>query len=521
VIQGASGSGKSTYAMALAGLHVKEGFKVFRHRFEKQRQDSLKHVALFVSTCVHKAVIILDDANVWATSLDLLEIAKTATVHGKVRIIATWTTDDSDDTIRLQTSDLPKQNLTWLDLRPTVIETLLKFERDVVDVLQKYEGDRSIGSLGLGYLNSSLKTRISSLGDKPQTVYEFIFGLRGDAAVADELAELFQESRSDVPVLCVAIEQIAGFEQPMAADDIVAVCKRITIAKDLPAATPDWVNEVLHRQVSKRRLVRIRGQFTTIHRKWAARLIAAGLKLPATNETTEKLLKQELQIAETPPERMLRLWSWLRSLDDSRPFIKAWLKSLSPDDWALFVSRCAHQGIMEVGFLADRMHLLFDDKTWSETVATAFRKNAPQIIQLVYSASPADWYWLQELASTTGHACPDLLKEVLLGWERQKVAKLLLEATPNQFRTITWFFSSARNCCPGWPQEVGQFVSWEDFSKRLILVEKGDLNSLFEGCAVFTALGYKRRRSTCRKLAEVMGSILQGASLDDRGTSTA
>src|SRR5438093_865092 len=84
-------------------------------------------------------------------------------------------------------SDLPKQELTWSDLRPAVVETLLRHEGDIVESLQKYERGRSVGSLGLGSLNSRLEDRILALGDRPKTVYEFIFGLRGDGvAVAEE-----------------------------------------------------------------------------------------------------------------------------------------------------------------------------------------------------------------------------------------------------------------------------------------------------------------------------------------------
>lgn len=136
LILGGSGSGKSTYATALGGLYAKEGFRVFRHSYGKQAHDSLKQVSLLISTCVRKAVIILDDANTWATAADLQQLGKIVSGLKNVRIIATWTADDSDDGSKLQASDLPRQFLLWPDLRPAVIETLLKHEGEIVEALK-------------------------------------------------------------------------------------------------------------------------------------------------------------------------------------------------------------------------------------------------------------------------------------------------------------------------------------------------------------------------------------------------
>ena len=122
------------------------------------------------------------------------------------------------------------------------------------------------------------RQRADTLGDKPRTVYEFIFGLRGGgAAVKDEFRALVEDGRADIPLLHVAIEQIAGFERPTSIQETVITCRGVESGKQLPAATPDWVHTTLNKQVRKKRLVRCRDCYTTVHRKWAARLIAAGL----------------------------------------------------------------------------------------------------------------------------------------------------------------------------------------------------------------------------------------------------
>src|SRR5204862_5732578 len=134
----------------------------------------------------------------------------------------------------------------------------------------------------------------------------------------------------------------------------------------------------------------------------------------------------------------------LRSLDESRPFVKAWEKSLSAGDWTLLVGRCARRGLMEVGFLTDQMRLLSEDKTWIATVAKAFEQNVAEIAPLVYGASPTDWYWLRELSMAMDDACPAAWKHILLNWDRKSVAGLLLETPLNQFENISWALSGTK-----------------------------------------------------------------------------
>src|SRR5439155_9671575 len=129
----------------------------------------------------------------------------------------------------------------------------------IVEALQKFERDLSIGSLGLGSLHSRLEERIRALGDRPKTVYEFVFGLRGDGvAVAEEFRQLLQDDRADVPVLHVAIEQIAGFERSTSLEETVTACRRVESGNQLPPASPEWLQATLNRHIKRKRLVRVR-----------------------------------------------------------------------------------------------------------------------------------------------------------------------------------------------------------------------------------------------------------------------
>ncbi|HWQ90164.1 MAG TPA: hypothetical protein VN673_00725 [Clostridia bacterium] len=392
---------------------------------------------------------------------------------------------------------------------------MLKYEGEIVGALQRFEQDHSVGSLGLGSLHSRLEDRILGLGDTPKTVYEFIFGLRGDMAVAEEFQQLVHDDRADVPVLHVALEQIADFERPTSLDETVAVCRRVECGNNLPSASLEWVQAALGRQIRCKRLVRVRERFTTIHRRWAARLLAAGLASPIARSTTELLLKPNFQVASASPERLLRLWSWLESLQGSRSFIKAWEKSLSPGEWTVLVGRSAERGLMEVAFLARKMHLLLDTTCWTFIVRKAFADNLQAIAPLIYGASPGDWYWVHQLSMAMEHAYPDAWKRILQGWDRQSVAGLLLHTPLDQFENLWWAIGKARTLCPGWLEEVGRHITWEEFSLRLPTVEAGDWRSLGEAFGVFGALGHKLKRSMLRRLAEVMKLALASASIED------
>jgi energy-coupling factor transporter ATP-binding protein EcfA2 len=262
LLTGRSGSGKSTYALALGGL-LSKGSTVFRYRFDKLRSNPLKEIALFVSNCVQPAVVIIDDANAWATATDIQDVARLISNNGNILLVATWTNDDSEDDSRLSASDVPKQALTWLDLKATVTDVLLKHEGEIINALQKYEARDRPFALGVGHMDIGLQERIWALGDTPRTVYEFTFALRGDQiAVADEFRQAFDDDRADLPILVAAAEQIAGFEQPVTIEHVLQACRGVSLPAGLPTPTKEWVASVLERQVSKRRLIKVRDHFT-------------------------------------------------------------------------------------------------------------------------------------------------------------------------------------------------------------------------------------------------------------------
>jgi energy-coupling factor transporter ATP-binding protein EcfA2 len=496
LVVGGSGSGKSTFALGLGGAYAARGARVFLQRFNKAADNTLSNVYSFASACVRETVLILDDANTWATAADLQELARAVEGHPLLKTVATWTADDSNDSVPLHASGVPKVTISWNELKPTVIGVLLGNEGDVVEELKKHETDRGMGSLGVGSLNLSLAQRIRQLGIGPKSVYEFMFCLRGNgSALNDELNALIEESRSDVPMVYVAIAQIADFERPVSVSETVAACEKAEKSSGLPRASEEWVRNVFSRELRKRQLVSARGNVTTIHRRWAANLIAAAIASPVSAETAKALLRADLDVSSCNPARTFRLWSWLRHLEGSREFISNWANSLLEADWHTFVQRCSECGLQEVGFLADMMNLLKHSDDWSQLVGRAFEASEASISALVGKATPNDFYALKELATTLSRANPSLFGRVLSHWKPVDAAELLLNCLPSQFDYMAFFLPTTKKCHLQWWTEVAEQITWEGVFAVFDRIEKGRLDYLFNCFSFYVGFRKEVRRS--------------------------
>jgi hypothetical protein len=282
----------------------------------------------------------------------------------------------------------------------------------------------------------------------------------------------------------------------------------------MPPPTLDWVSAVLNREVNRRRLIKVRDHFTTIHRKWASKFIAAGLSLANAKQSTQELLRPCFEPSADDPERLLRIWSWLRSVDESRPFVRQWEASMSQADWVVLVKNSVNKGLSAIGFLTNQMHLMREDPTWTNIVGSAFQKNGATITKLIYDASPEDVYSLKYLSRTLAHACPAFWAETLRGWVRQSAAQLLMSCRADQFDTAWSTFETARELCPGWLTEVGEHIVWADFQRIITSAEPGDIESVCEVFASLPVLKKKVKRSQLRVFAESVGESLRNATLD-------
>jgi hypothetical protein len=512
-IVGASGDGKTTLAIGIAGRLSQQGYRVLSYQPSMGGKNALSDVLTFLGMIERPCVLVIDDANRLFSETHLSEIA--AAVRGSVLVIATWTRD------RLAEDPRPERHLpgwllvSWERLRLSIRDYLIANEPAVVNAIRRYRDPRDPERIGLGAHDTSLSLHIRNFEVKAKTTSELLFLLRGGAhVVRDEIDTLVRESRSDVPVLFAAIEQIAGFERPVTPEEAAAACPSPNEGSRLPAATADWVRDVFETQCRRGRMQESRGAFTTIHRDWAARLIGAGLASTAARPESEGFLLANLDLL-GDPARVTRLSSWLWFNEHGGPFVREWLARQSDENWTVLVGNAAAASLETVGHVADRMHILFRRPTWEQTVAKAFSAHEESLRGVIRGAGPDDWYALQRLAFAIDYASPDLSARLWASWDPMSAAAVIARTHPDSYDAATWFFSSVKKINPTWVSEVGTHISWQAVSKRLDDVRSGDLDAVFQCQNLLLQLGVPLRRSMVRRYAEAMESAVSRTHLAD------
>jgi hypothetical protein len=509
-LAGASGSGKSTFARGVIGHLWKRGFTAFQYQSSPIRQSAAE-VLTFLSLADHNSILLLDDANVYLSEIDVTAIQ--AASRSGARVVCTWTRDGAGAPSLER--HLPDWMLIdWDQLQPGVHEYLMAHEATLAPAIGQRQGN-AIGRVGLGHMDERLERYIRGFESNAKSVSEFVFLLRGgDEIVQRELDVLSSAERSDIPVLVLAIEQIAGFEQMLTPEEIVARCVLVDVTLT-PPITAAWVERVLHQQVNRGRLQTSRDYFTTIHRDWAARLIDRALANNMTSDAVKRLLSQEFDFARVAPERCMRLSSWLWYLSSGGKWVRDTLAAKSNQDWRLLVEHAVARDLVVTGSVADRMHLLFLTPAWHSTVSDAFEKQESNLRLLLQSATPKSWSSLKSLSWTIETANPGLASRLWSSPDNDPkiVARLLEETHPDYYEVLSWFLSSVGKPGPEWTKEIGQNLDLERMLDQLKHVSVGDVASVFTLWEILGKLHVPRRRSTVRRIANAFGAALKDCPL--------
>jgi hypothetical protein len=136
------------------------------------------------------------------------------------------------------------------------------------------------------------------------------------------------------------------------------------------------------------------------------------------------------------------------------------------------------------------------------------------LTKLIYATPPENAYWLRQVGWCLEHSSPELWTNILRGWDRQSVARLLKNCRAWQFDYAWSALGDADKHCPGWLSEVGKHVSWNDFEKVLSSADPGDLWSVCEVFAALPKLKPTVKRSEIRGFAKGIGDKLRTASLE-------
>jgi hypothetical protein len=259
----------------------------------------------------------------------------------------------------------------------------------------------------------------------------------------------------------------------------------------------------------------VRGAYKIVHRDWAARLVGAALASERTRPETERLLAPNIDLHAAEPMRLMRLWSWLWYDRQGGPYIREWLGRQQVADWVALVGKAVSTGLQEVGYVADRMHGLFQHPAWGETIRAAFTPHEELLALAVQSAGPRDWYSLRGLANALAHSCPELAARVVEQWDPRAAAALIEATHPDDYDTVGWVFSSYSKHSPGWVEQVGKSTRWKAVSERLRDVRTGDLDAVFQCERLLLQLRIPLRRSTVKRLTGAMADAVRDARLAD------
>lgn len=514
LIVGGSGSGKSTLAVGISGAVGGPDRRVYRYRrgASIEARQVLREITTFLGVKVVKSTLIVDDANTWATPADMEQLA--AAANSSTQVVATWTggklVDDPTVEVRLLAH---RKLLNWEDVRPSLVASLLKHEVEVVRMLRETR-PKDIRNVGHGTGDRTLESLLQQYASTSKSVWQFLFLLRGGwGAVREDLALLINDDRADGPVLYAAIEQIADVERPVRSSEAV-----LALTGDSSGGGPledSWIEQVYEGLVSRRMMLRVRNGFTTVHRQWACALIDAAIERDDARPTADLLLHRVFDVHASKPRRLMVLWSWLWYEKHGGKFVRDWAESLGLEDWTDLVRNAAASGIVDVGMVANRMHLLFSSPGWTSVVGAAMESNEEAIGALVASATADDWYWLGELFMTLNYARPECAARVLLHWPAERAAVAVRGLRPEMLNSAWWFLAGVRKHSRAWCDGVGVLIdeaSKEEVAKRF---QRGDVASVKRFSEILERLGVPVRRRDVTAYAGLMRNLLQGALLSE------
>jgi hypothetical protein len=506
-VAGPSGSGKSTFARGVIGRICAKGFVAFQFQPSPKGQAAAE-VLTFLSLADRNSILLLDDINVYLSEVDITSIE--AASHLGAKVMCTWTREEA------RASSLERHLpdwmlIDWTQLRPSVCEYLVKHQTTLAPAIGQRQGN-VVRRVGLGHMDQPLERHASIYAETAKSVSEFVFLLRGgDEIVQRELDVLIATDRSDVPILTLAIEQVAGFENMLTPTEVVDRCAASGIVLS-PPISKEWVGKVLREQVARGRSQEARGYFTTIHRDWASRLIDRALASPTSSDIVMRLLLREFDFESETPERCMRLCSWLWYHADGGKWVRETLAAKSAEDWEVLVGRAAARNLGILGFVAERMHLLFQWRNWESIVATAFETT---IRELLRTATVTSWPALKSLSWTIETANPALASRLWSSSENDPsvVAKLLEATHPDYYDNISWYFGSVQKRSPEWLDDVGRALNADRMLAQLDHVSTGDVSNIFTFFEILDRLHVPRRRSMVGKAAEAFGRALKDCPL--------
>jgi energy-coupling factor transporter ATP-binding protein EcfA2 len=514
MVIGASGAGKSTYALGLAGrMHSDTGVRVFRYLRRQRDSDSLGELTSALCCVAHPTLFIVDDLNSWAALPAIEKLVEIAVASPKVHLLATISAEDTGPVERLSHISRPHQVLVWENLRDTLAANLIAHEHQAVDRLARI---RQAGNTHVDHGRAFWKQDVGEAAQSAQSAYDLVFRIRGSREGARETARVLADRESSyLVVLAAAIEQIAGFERPVLPAEVTTLLQALPSPPGIPAPSVSWVESVRDRGVRQRHLTIARGAYTTVHRRWATHFIDECLATPAAQGSSRQLLRQEFSRGFRSPERLTRLWSWFFGKPACESFCHEWMQSLGRVELSSLGARLLEAGLDSFSFFVHQSFFFSKEESAKEILRNLLADHESRLTVLVRQTDPAAWRSLKDLFNITESVAPELLRRLLAAWPVEQAARLVGTTLPSQYANLFWTLSSVSKVAPEWLAHVGRELSWTEIKRSFESTRPGMVSELDDFLHALAVMRFTFMRSMSRDYLTTLGRALENVSLDD------
>lgn len=472
IVTGASGSGKSTFSIGVAG---KMGnFSVLK--FEPGKSNDIADILNMVSLNVRNTILIIDDANTYFSYSEIETILNASREDFKV--IITCTSETGVDQV---VNHFPNENiyLTWPKLEIGCKQFFLDNEDKLISYLienklNNYGGD----TIGFSFPHIPLHVvfdRISNSIDKIKTIWEFIYLLSNGHSKVDNIsAMLYSNDRLDIVVFYCSIVQIAFVESGVSIEEIQSLFRENGVLNTSHEPDKDWIVNEMEKLCSKRILKSERGRYKTVHRKFAQNFIAS-FSSERPNEARDIIFQFFGKINDAKP--VVVLWSWLRNISANQ-IIRTWINSWDFEYHSSFISKCAvedFQILTSYTVLSES----YIDRNF-DFFEKSFNRNIELIVSSINRYDKSAFHFYREFFRITKRLLPIIAESVFEKLDIDVFINRIKAAPAREYSNLSWLFNSLIEINDKRVVEIAKSFTFSDCLKTLKSVEDGNVANIDE-----------------------------------------
>lgn len=487
ILTGASGCGKSTFALGVAGKL--QGYTVFK--YEPKKVNNIEEIFNLISLNIEETILVIDDANFCFSSNEIENILKAT--NKSFKIIVTFSTG----TMNEQVENHFTHNtifLSWPAIEIACKEYFLSNEDKLLNYLNENNlnrFDNDVVGYSFPYISlQNLFDRFSNRVDKIKTTWEFIYLLSNGYSKIDNISiKLFAEDRFDVVVFFSSINQISNSDSGASISEIQSFYRENNILNQTPEPEKEWLLNILEKQCLNRVLKSDRGRYKTIHRKFAQSFIDLfAFKYPndAKNILFPYLDKQEYA------KPVVMLWSWLKSTS-AKFLIHEWFKHKGADFYAAFILKCANE---DFAILSVFISLIEPSiRRQPAIIQKLFASNIEAISNSINCYSNSNFYFHNEffriLKQNTEPVAYQLFDKIDIDVFVSKIKSV----SPSEYYNLKWLFNSLLEINPDKVIEIANKLSFTDCIEALKNVELGNISNIDEVVGFYRTYILRLKRS--------------------------